>query len=339
MLSQVPKREEMTLELDGREVRFTSPSKVVFPKHGHTKKDVLDYYLAVADECVAHLRDRPTTMKRFHSVPEQDFFFQKRVPQNAPPWLEQWTMTFPSGRSANFLTVQDRAHMAWGLQLGVIDWNPWPVRRSDGDHPDELRVDLDPTPEASFGDVRQVALCVREVLEEHGLTGFPKTSGSRGIHVLVRIEQRWSFTDVRMSALALAREVERRIPKLATSAWWKEERHGVFIDYNQNARDRTVASAYSIRPNEDALVCCPVTWDEVPDVELQDFSLVTVPARVREVGDPSAGLDDNVGSLDALLELAERDAREGLSDAPWPPHFKKQANEAKRVQPSKARKE
>jgi bifunctional non-homologous end joining protein LigD len=335
----VPKREEITLELDGHEVRFTSPSKVVFPERGHTKKDLLDYYLAVADECIAHLRDRPTTMKRFHSVPKQDFFFQKRVPQNAPPWLEQWTMTFPSGRSANFLTVQDRAHMAWGLQLGVIDWNPWPVRRPDGDHPDELRVDLDPTPEASWDDVRQVALCVREVLEEHGLTGFPKTSGSRGIHILVRIEQRWSFTEVRMAALALAREVERRIPKLATSAWWKEERHGVFIDYNQNARDRTVASAYSVRPNADALVCCPVTWEEVPDVEMQDLRLDTVPQRVREVGDPSAPLDDNVGRLDAMLDLAERDAREGLSDAPWPPHFKKQAGEAKRVQPSKARKE
>ena len=333
------KREEMTLELDGRELRFTSPSKVVFPERGHTKKDVLDYYLSVADACIAHLRDRPTTMKRFHSVPKQDFFFQKRVPPNAPPWLEQWTMTFPSGRSANFLTVQDRAHMAWGLNLNVIDWNPWPVRRPDGDHPNELRVDLDPTPEASFADVRQVALCVREVLEAHDLEGFPKTSGSRGIHVLVRIEQRWSFTEVRMAALALAREVERRIPKLATSAWWKEERHGVFIDYNQNARDRTVASAYSVRPNADALVCCPVTWDEVPDVEMHDLRLDTVPARVKKIGDPSAGLDDAVGRLDALLDLAERDQREGLSDAPWPPHFKKQAGEAKRVQPSKARKD
>ena len=235
----VAEREHITLELDGHEVRFTSPSKVVFPKHGHTKLDLCNYYLDVADECIAHLRDRPTTMKRFHSGADGEFFFQKRVPNSAPPWLEQWTMTFPSGRSANFLTIQDRAHLVWGLNLNVIDWNPWPVRRPDGDHPDELRVDLDPTPESSYDDARKVAMCVKDVLEEHDLRGFPKSSGSRGIHVLVRIEQRWTFTEVRRAALALAREVERRIPKLATSAWWKEERHGVFIDYNQNARDRS----------------------------------------------------------------------------------------------------
>jgi len=336
MLPQVA-REHITLELDGREVRFTSPSKVVFPKHGHTKLDLLNYYLAVADPCIAHLRDRPTTMKRFPDGEGGDFFFQKRVPAHAPPWIEQWTMTFPSGRSANFLTVQDRSHLAWGLNQNVVDWNPWPVRRPDGDHPDELRVDLDPTPESSFDEARQVAMCVREVLEEHELRGFPKSSGSRGIHVLVRIEQRWTFTEVRRAALALAREVERRIPKLATSAWWKEERHGVFIDYNQNARDRTVASAYSVRPNPDALVCCPLEWDEVPDADPHDLRLDTVPDRLAEVGDPSAGLDSNVGRLDALLDLAERDEHEGLGDAPWPPHFKKQRGEPRRVQPSRAR--
>jgi bifunctional non-homologous end joining protein LigD len=338
MLPQVA-RESITLELDGHEVRFTSPSKVVFPERGHTKLDLLNYYLDVADACIAHLRDRPTTLKRFHSGAGGEFFFQKRVPNGAPEWLQQWTMTFPSGRSANFLTVQDRAHMAWGLNLNTIDWNPWPVRRPDGDHPDELRVDLDPTPEASFDDVRSVALCVRDVLDDHGLRGFPKTSGSRGIHVLVRIEQRWTFTEVRRAALALAREVERRIPKLATSAWWKEERHGVFIDYNQNARDRTVASAYSVRPNADALVCCPVEWDEVPDVDPHDLRLDTVPDRLREKGDPSAGLDDAIGSLEALHDLAERDEHEGLGDAPWPPNFPKQKGEPKRVQPSRAKKD
>ena len=332
-------REHITLELEGHEVRFTSPSKVVFPKHGHTKLDLCNYYLDVADECIAHLRDRPTTMKRFHSGADGEFFFQKRVPNSAPPWLEQWTMTFPSGRSANFLTIKDRAHLVWGLNLNVIDWNPWPVRRPDGDHPDELRVDLDPTPESSYDDARKVAMCVKDVLEEHDLRGFPKSSGSRGIHVLVRIEQRWTFTEVRRAALALAREVERRIPKLATSAWWKEERHGVFIDYNQNARDRTVASAYSVRPNPDALVCCPLEWDEVPDADPHDLRLDTVPERVRTVGDPSAELDASVGRLDALLDLAERDEHEGLGDAPWPPNFPKQPGEPRRVQPSRARKD
>jgi len=334
----VPEREAITLDLDGHEVRFTSPSKVVFPERGHTKLDLLEYYLAVADACIAHLRDRPTTLKRFHEGAGGEFFFQKRVPASAPPWLEQWTLTFPSGRSANFLTVQDRAHMAWGLNLNVIDWNPWPVRRPDGDHPDELRVDLDPTPEASWDDVRRVAMCVRDVLEEHELRGFPKTSGSRGIHVLVRIEQRWTFTEVRRAALALAREVERRLPDKATSAWWKEQRHGVFIDYNQNARDRTVASAYSVRPVPDAMVCCPVEWDEVPDVDPHDLRLDTVPDRVKERGDPSAELDSSAGSLEALHELAARDEHEGLGDAPWPPNFPKQPGEPRRVQPSRARK-
>ncbi len=247
-------------------------------------------------------------------------------------------MHFPSGRSATELCANDEAHLVWAVNLGVIDFNPWPCRRSDLDHPDELRVDLDPTPEASWEDVRQVALCVREVLSDHELVGFPKTSGSRGIHVNVRVEPAWDFTEVRRAALALAREVERRT-KLATSKWWKEERHGVFVDYNQNARDRTVASAYSVRPVPDARVSCPLTWDEVGDVEAADLRLDTVPARLADVGDPSAEIDDNVGSLQPLLDLAARDEEEGLGDAPWPPHFRKQKGEGKRVQPSKAKKD
>jgi bifunctional non-homologous end joining protein LigD len=338
MLSKVADREHTVLELDGHEVRFTSPGKLYFPERGYTKLDLCEYYLSVADPCLRHLRDRPTTMKRWREGLRGDFFFQKRVPANAPAWLEQWTLHFPSGREANFLVCQDRAHLAWGLNLSVIDWNPWPVRRPDGDHPDELRVDLDPTPEVPFADVRAVAMHVHEVLEEHGLAGYPKTSGSRGIHVLVRIEQRWEFTEVRRAALALAREVERRAPDRATTAWWKEERHGVFLDYNQNARDRTVASAYSVRPNEEALVCCPVTWDEVPDVEPHDLRLDTVPARLEKVGDPCATIDDEDFSLDSLLELARRDEEGGLGDAPWPPNFPKQPGEPKRVQPSKAKK-
>ena len=336
-LPAMPTGDHSVLQLDGHEIRFSNPDKVFFPARGHTKLDLLNYYLEVAEPCLLHLRERPTTMKRFPNGAGEDFFFQKRVPKGAPEWLQQATLSFPSGRTANFLVAQDRAHLAWAVNLGVIDWNPWPVRRSDPDHPDELRVDLDPTPEAGFADVRAVARCAGEVLEEHGLRGFPKTSGSRGIHVNVRIEPRSTFTEVRRAALALAREVERRVPKLATSAWWKEERHGVFVDYNQNARDRTVASAYSVRPNADALVSAPLTWDEVADAEPGDLRLDTVPDRLARVGDPSAGIDDAPGSLDSLLELAARDEAGGLGDAPWPPHFPKQRGEPSRVQPSRAR--
>jgi DNA ligase D-like protein (predicted polymerase) len=261
------------------------------------------------------------------------------VPDSAPEWLETATVTFPSGRHARELVPNDAAHLVWGVNLGVIDWNPWPVRRADLDHPDELRVDLDPGPDVPFAMVREVALGVREVLDEHDLLGFPKTSGSRGIHVYVRVEPVQSFEEVRRAALALAREVERRMPGRATSRWWKEEREGVFIDYNQNARDRTVASAYSVRAVPDARVSCPLEWDEVADVEPAELTMRTVPARLRERGDPSAAIDEHAGSLDGLLELAERDEREGLGDAPWPPHFRKQKGEPKRVQPSRARKE
>jgi DNA ligase D-like protein (predicted polymerase) len=276
-------------------------------------------------------------MKRWVDGVNGEPFFQKRVPDTAPEWIETATVTFPSGRSARELVPNDAAHLVWGVNLGVIDWNPWPVRRADVDHPDELRIDLDPQPGVAWDEVRQVALCVNEVLTAHGLTGFPKTSGSRGIHVNVRVVPEQGFTEVRRAALALAREVERRLPGRATSKWWKEERQGVFVDYNQNARDRTVASAYSVRAVPDARVSCPVEWGEVPDVEPQDLRLDTVPARLRERGDPSAGIDEHPGSLDPLLELAARDEAEGLGDAPWPPHFAKQRGEPRRVQPSRAR--
>jgi bifunctional non-homologous end joining protein LigD len=326
-----------TIEAAGREVRLSSPDKVFFPQAGHTKLDLAAYYIDVAEAATRHLRDRPTTLKRFVDGVEGEFFFQKRVPKGAPDWLQTATVTFPSGRSATELCANDAAHLVWAVNLGVIDFNPWPVRRSDLDHPDELRIDLDPTPEASWDDVRRVALIVHEALAGHGLAGFPKTSGSRGIHVNVRLEPRWGFTEVRRAALALAREVERRAPELATSKWWKEERHGVFVDYNQNARDRTVASAYSVRPTPDARVSTPLEWEEVPDADPAELRLDTVPARLAERGDPSAGIDDERFSLQPLLELAERDEAEGLGDAPWPPHFRKQRGEPRRVQPSKAK--
>ncbi len=336
-MSRVAKGDYTTIEAAGLEVRLSNPGKVFFPGPGHTKLDLARYYVEVADAAVVGLRERPGTMKRFVDGVDGEFFFQKRVPKGAPGWLQTATVTFPSGRSATELVANDAAHLVWAVNLGVVDFNPWPVRRVDLDHPDELRVDLDPTPESSFDEARKVALCVREVLTAHGLVGFPKTSGSRGIHIYARIEPRWTFTEVRRAALALARAVERRVPKLATSKWWKEERHGVFVDYNQNARDRTIASAYSVRPGPEARVSTPIEWDEVPDVDPAELRLDTVPARLKERGDPGAEIDRHVGSLEALLELADRDEAEGLGDAPWPPHFRKQAGEAKRVQPSRAR--
>jgi DNA ligase D-like protein (predicted polymerase) len=333
-------KEATTIEAAGREVRLSSPNKPFFADTDPpiTKLELAEYYVAVADAAVIHLRERPTTLKRFVDGAAGEFFFQKRVPKNAPPWLETATFTFPSGRTATELVVNDGAHLAWAVNLGVIDFNPHPVRRADLDCPDELRVDLDPTPEASWDDVRQVALVARDVLVDHDLVGFPKTSGNRGIHVNVRIAPEWGFDDVRRAALALAREIERRVPKLATSKWWKEERHGVFVDYNQNARDRTIASGYSVRPVPDARVCCPVEWSEVPGVEPADLRLDTVPNRLRKKGDPAADIDRTAGSLDELLDLARRDEEGGLGDAPWPPHFAKQRGEPKRVQPSRARK-
>jgi bifunctional non-homologous end joining protein LigD len=335
------KAEPITIEAAGREVRLSNPTKPFFSESDPpiTKRDLAEYYVAVADAATLHLRERPGTMKRFVEGAGGEFFFQKRIPKGAPDWLESATVHFPSGRSARELCANDAAHLVWAVNLGVIDFNPWPCRRADLDSPDELRVDLDPTPEASWGDVRDVAMCVRDVLGDHDLQGFPKTSGNRGIHVNVRIRPEWGFDDVRRAALALAREVERRVPKQATSKWWKEERHGVFVDYNQNARDRTVASAYSVRPVPDARVSCPLEWDEVPDVDPAAFTLWTVPDRLREVGDPSASIDESPGGLEKLLALAAEDEEKGLGDAPWPPHFRKQKGEPKRVQPSKAKKD
>ncbi len=319
-------------------MRLSSPSKVFFPGPGHTKLDLAEYYLALAEETVRGLRERPTVLKRFKDGIEGEMFFQKRVPEKRPEWLQTATIQFPSGRSATELVPNDAAHLLWAVNLGNIDWNPHPVRRSDLDHPDELRIDLDPQPGVPWDEVRRVALCAHEVLSENGLRGYPKTSGSRGIHVNVRIEQKWDFGTVRRAALALAREVERRMPGRATSKWWKEERVGVFIDYNQNAKDHTVASQYSVRPVPDARVSAPLEWSEVADVEPADLRLDTVPARVREHGDPTATIDDVHHSLDSLLDLARRDEEEGLGDAPWPPYFAKQPGEGRRVAPSRARK-
>jgi bifunctional non-homologous end joining protein LigD len=331
--------EHTMIEAAGIEVRVSNPDKIFFPERGITKLDLINYYLQLAGPVIYHLRDRPTVLKRYVDGAAGKPFFQKRVPDSAPPWLHSATVTFPSGRTARELLPNDAAHLVWALNLGVIDWNPWPVRASDVDHPDELRVDLDPTPEASWDDVRQTALVVGQVLSEHGLTGFPKTSGSRGIHVNVRVRPEHSFIEVRRAALALAREVERRAPELATSKWWKEERHGVFVDYNQNARDRTVASAYSVRPTADARVSTPLEWDEVADVEPEALRIDTVPERVAQRGDPSAQIDAHAGSLESLLALSRHDEEHGLGDAPWPPHFAKQRGEPKRVQPSRARKD
>ncbi len=334
------KRAEATsIDVAGREVRVSNPGKPFFPELGLTKLDLVEYYVECADAVVRGLRDRPTVMKRWVDGVAGEPFFQKRVPDSAPEWLQTAVVTFPSGRQARELVPNDAAHLVWGANLGVIDWNPWAVRRSDLDHPDELRVDLDPQPDVPFSQVRDVALAVRDVLDEHGLSGFPKTSGSRGIHVYVRLVPEHDFLQVRTAALALAREVERRMPGRATSRWWKEEREGVFIDYNQNARDRTIASAYSVRAVPDARVSCPLDWDEVADVEPAELTMRTVPARLRERGDPAAGIDESAARLDSLLELAARDEREGLGDAPWPPHFAKQKGEPKRVQPSRARKD
>jgi bifunctional non-homologous end joining protein LigD len=332
-----PHGKHVVLEVCGRELRVSNPEKVFFPERGLTKMDLVNYYLECEQAVVRHLRERPTVMKRWVDGVEGKPFFQKRVPDSAPEWLQTATVTFPSGRRARELAPNDAAHLIWGVNLGVIDWNPWPVRRADLDHPDELRVDLDPSPGVPFAEVREVALRVREVLEEHGLRGFPKTSGSRGMHVYVRVAPEQGFHEVRRAALALAREVERRMPRRATSRWWKEEREGVFIDYNQNARDRTVASAYSVRAVGDARVSCPLDWDEVADVEPADLHMQTVPVRLRERGDPSADIDARPARLESLLELAARDEREGLGDAPWPPHFRKQKGEPRRVQPSRAR--
>lgn len=326
------------LEVAGRPVRVSNPDKVFFPARADTKLDLARYYVAVGEGALRGVFERPTVLKRYPDGATGEPFFQKRVPEKRPEWLETVRVTFPSGRQADELCPVDVAHIVWAVNLGCLDLNPWPVRRADVDHPDELRVDLDPQPGVPWRSVQAVAGLVREALTEHGLTGFPKTSGSRGFHVNVRIEPRWDFTTVRRAALTLARVVERAAPELATARWWKEERGDrVFLDYNQNARDRTVASAYSVRANAEGRVSCPLEWDEVPDVDPADLTLATVPARVAALGDPSAGIDAAAGSLDALLEQASRDEAAGLGDEPWPPHYRKQAGEPRRVQPSRAR--
>ena len=334
MLRRVPARKEL-LQIEGREVPISNPEKVFFPQRGYTKLDLVRYYLAVAEGALRGAGGRPMALKRYVHGAEGEFFFQKRAPESRPLWIEVVELKFPSGRTAREVVLRDAAQLVWIINLGCLDLHPHPVRAEDLDHPDELRVDLDPVPGVPWSQVREVALLTREVLQEHDLTGWPKTSGSRGIHVNVRIEPRWTFQEVRAAALALAREVERRAPALATSKWWKEERHGVFLDYNQNAKDRTVASAYSVRPTPDARVSTPLSWEEVPSVEPEAFTLKTVPERFARIGDPHAGIDAQPGSLESLLELSVRQKSEGQGDAPWPPHFAKQEDEPPRVQPSK----
>jgi DNA ligase D-like protein (predicted polymerase) len=323
------------LEAAGREVVITNPDKVYFPKAGYTKLDLAKYYAAVAEAALRGIAARPIVLKRYVDGAEGEPFYQKRAPEKHPDWVETVELRFPSGRTAREVVVRDAAQLLWIVNLACIDLNPHPVRADDLEHPDELRVDLDPGPGVAWDDVRTVALVVRDVLAERGLTGWPKTSGSRGMHVNVRIERRWGFDQVRRAALAIAREVERRAPDAATSKWWKEERHGVFLDYNQNAKDRTVASAWSVRPTPDARVSMPLRWDEVAGCDPAAFTLETAPRRLQERGDAGAGIDAAAGSLEGLLELSAEQEAAGLGDAPWPPHYRKQRGEPPRVAPSK----
>jgi len=332
--SEVP---SVTVEAGDREVVVTNPDKILIAQAKVTKLDLVNYYLAVAPGALRGAGGRPCVLKRYPNGIEEEFFFQKRVPSARPEWIDVVEIRFPSGRTAQEIVPRDAATLAWMANLACIELHPHPVRSTDLEHPDELRVDLDPVPGVKWKQIRQVAEVVREVLTDHGLTGWPKTSGSRGVHVLVRIERRWGFDAVRRAALALAREVERRAPKLATSAWWKEERHGVFIDYNQNAKDRTVCSAYSVRPNPEARVSTPVSWDELQSCDPGDFTLRSVPGRFAQSGDPHEGIDAAVCSLEPLLELSARHEKDGQGDAPWPPHYRKAANEPRRAPPSKQR--
>jgi bifunctional non-homologous end joining protein LigD len=326
------------LSLEGREVQITNPDKLYFSSQAQiTKLELVNYYLSVASGALSGIQDRPIVLKRFVNGAEAEAFYQKRAPDKRPPWLRTVTLSFPSGRTAEEVVVDDAAGLAWIVNLGCIELHPHPVRSGDLDHPDELRIDLDPIPGVGWDDVRRVALEVKALLEELGLRGWPKTSGSRGMHVNVRIEPRWTFTEVRRAAVALSRAVERRAPTLASSKWWKEERRGVFLDYNQNAKDRTTCSAYSVRPLPDARVSTPLSWNELPDCDPADFTIFTVPQRFAKMGDPHAGMNDIPGSLEKLLELAEKDQAAGLGDAPWPPHFRKMEGEAPRVMPSRAK--
>jgi DNA ligase D len=318
----------------GREVAISHPGKVLFPQAGHTKLDLVRYYLAVAEGALRGAGGRPNMLVRYPDGVEGEFFYQKRAPKARPGWIEVVELRFPSGRAAEEVVPRDAAALAWMANLGCLELHPHPVRAEDLEHPDELRVDLDPLPGVQWKQVKEVSLTVKSLLSEVGLTGWPKTSGKRGLHVAVRIERRWSFDEVRRAALALAREVERRAPAIATSKWWKEERHGVFVDYNQNAKDRTVASAYSVRPTGDARVSAPLSWDELESCDPGDFTLASMPKRFREIGDRHAGIDAAAGSLEPLLELFER---QGAGDAPWPPQYRKRRGEPPRVQPSRRR--
>ena len=325
------------IDVGGRSVTLSNPDKVLFPQAGYTKRDLVRYYLAVAQGALRAAGNRPNVLVRYPNGIDGEFFFQKRASKSRPPWIDVVTLQFPSGRSAEEVVPRDAAALCWMANLACLELHPHPVRADDLDHPDELRVDLDPVPGVEWPQIRTVAQVVRATLDDFGIVGWPKTSGSRGMHVYVRIERRWTFPEVRRAALALAREVERRAPAIATSKWWKEERHGVFLDYNQNAKDRTIAAAYSVRPRPDARVSAPLAWDEIEACEPGDFTLATMPARVSLVGDPHSEMDQHGGSLDGLLELAARQKAEGLGDAPWPPHYRKQPDEGPRVAPSRRR--
>ena len=329
--------ERELVSVAGRDVPVSNPGKVLFPAAGYTKRDLVRYYLVVADGALRAAGGRPNVLVRYPDGIDAPFFYQKRAPASRPSWIEVVTLRFPSGRSAEEVVPREAAALVWMANLACLELHPHPIRAEELDHPDELRVDLDPVPGVAWDQVRAVAGEVRATLADFGLRGWPKTSGSRGLHVYVRIEQRWTFGEIRRAALALAREVERRVPALATSKWWKEERHGVFLDYNQNAKDRTIAAAYSVRPTSDARVSAPLAWEEIPECDPRDFTLATMPARFARSGDLHAGMDDQPCSLDALLELSARHEREGLGDAPWPPHYRKQPGEPARVQPSRRR--
>jgi bifunctional non-homologous end joining protein LigD len=333
----VGKPESECLVVAGREIAVSNPRKVLFPEAGYTKLDLVRYYVAVADAALRAAGDRPNVLVRYPNGITGEFFFQKRAPESRPPWVEVVSLSFPSGRTADEVVPRDAATLAWMANLACLELHPHPVRAGDLDHPDELRVDLDPVPGVEWPQVLEVARVVRATLQDLGLVGWPKTSGSRGVHVYVRIAPHWAFDHVRRAALAFAREVERRAPTIATSKWWKEERHGVFLDYNQNAKDRTIAAAYSVRPRPDARVSAPLSWEELDDCNPADFTLATMPARVQAVGDPHTEMDHHVCSLESLLELSARHEREGLGDAPWPPQYKKQPGEPPRVQPSRRR--
>jgi DNA ligase D-like protein (predicted polymerase) len=336
-VSRKPDGDHEVLVVDGREVAISNPNKVLFPEPGYTKLDLARYYLAVAEGALRGAGGRPNMLVRYPNGIAEEFFYQKRAPTSRPPWIEVVSLRFPSGRSADEVVPRDPAALVWLANLACLELHPHPVRADDLEHPDELRVDLDPVPGVTWAQVREVAHVADATLRDFGLAGWPKTSGSRGMHLNVRIERRWTFDEVRRAALALAREVERRAPTIATSKWWKEERHGVFVDYNQNAKDRTVAAAYSVRPKPHAPVSAPLSWDEVDSCQPGDFTMATMPARFAEIGDRHRDIDDHPGSIEALLELSSRHERDGLGDAPWPPHYRKQRGESARVQPSRAR--